>query len=96
MVWEAATLYSKYYRGPFKGLKQEISELIAYIQTKEKKEPTRVYTWETNCPKCWEREGGPTTVIFARVLRNGESEGIGEKDGSDEREPHCVLWAVLW
>ena len=67
MIWEPTTLYSKYYHGPFKGLKKEIDELMGFVEKTEKKQPTRLYTWVTNCPKCWKEQGGPTTIIFARV-----------------------------
>lgn len=67
VIWEPETLHSKYYHGPFKGLKKEIFELIDYVKTKERQEPTKIYAWVTNCPKCWEKEGGPTTIIFARI-----------------------------
>jgi len=67
VIWQPATLYSKYYQGPFKGLKEKIFELADYVKTKEKKEPTQIYTWITNCPRCWKEEGSPTTIIFARI-----------------------------
>ena len=66
-VWGFTTTYSKYYHGPFKGLKKEIIELIDFVENKEKKKPVRIYSWVTNCPKCWEKQGGPTTIMFARV-----------------------------
>lgn len=66
-VWEPATLYSKYYQGQFKGLPKEIHELVNFFENNEKKKPAKIYTWVANCPKCWEKQGGPTTVIFAKV-----------------------------
>jgi len=72
VIWQPTTLYSKYYQEPFKGLKKEIFKLANYVRTKEKKEPTQIYTWVTNCPRCWENEGSPTTVIFARIQERGE------------------------
>ena len=66
-IWEPATLYSKYYHGPFKGLKKEIVELMDFVEKKEKEKPVKLYTWVTNCPECWEKQGGPTTIIFAKI-----------------------------
>jgi hypothetical protein len=67
VIWDSASLYSKYYHGPFKGLSEEIGKLIEFVDSKEKKKPAKIYTWVTNCPKCWKQHGGPTTVIFARI-----------------------------
>lgn len=66
-VWGPCTLYSKFYRGPFKGLKKEIFELIGFVEKKEGKKPAKLYTWVANCPKCWKKDGSPTTVIFAKI-----------------------------
>ncbi len=61
------TTYSKYYHDPFKGLKKKIIELIDFVENKEQKKPVRIYFWVTNCPKCWKKQGGSTTIMFARV-----------------------------
>lgn len=67
VTWGPSTLYSKYYHGEFKGLKQQIDELVAYVTKAEGKAPVKIYTWVVNCPECWKKQGGPTTIIFARV-----------------------------
>lgn len=67
VVWENVTLYSRYYHGPFRGMKQEVRELIHFVMREEKREPNKIYTWVANCPKCWKEQGGPTTVLFGRI-----------------------------
>ena len=66
IVWEPVELYSKFHHGPFRGLKQSISDLNGFVKETEGHSPSRFYTWTSNCPKCWERDGGPTVVVFAR------------------------------
>jgi len=65
-VWKDAVLYSKYYKGEFKGLGMVIHEFMDYVKDKDE-EIKSMYTWTTNCPECWKEQGGPTVVIFARV-----------------------------
>ena len=65
--WEGATLYSTYYHGPFRDMKQQVQGLVQFVESQEKLMPKRIYTWVTNCPRCWKEQGGPTTVLFARV-----------------------------
>jgi hypothetical protein len=67
VTWEGATLYSRYYHGPFRGLKHEVQELGRFVETEEQRKPRKIYTWVTNCPRCWKEQGGPTTVLFAQV-----------------------------
>jgi hypothetical protein len=67
VVWEGATMYSRYYHGPFRGLKREVEELIRFFESQEKRKPAKIYSWVADCPRCWPERGGPTTVLFARV-----------------------------
>jgi hypothetical protein len=67
ITWEGATLYSSYYHGPFRGLKQQVEDLTRFVENEEKRKPEKIYTWVTNCPRCWKEQGGPTTVLFARI-----------------------------
>lgn len=67
VVWDSATVYSRYYHGPFRGLKREVEELIRFFETQQKRQPAKIYTWVADCPRCWTERGGPTTVLFARV-----------------------------
>jgi hypothetical protein len=48
-------------------MKREVEELIRFVRSEEKREPERIYTWVTNCPRCWKEQGGPATVLFARI-----------------------------
>jgi hypothetical protein len=67
VIWEGATLYSSYYHGPFRDMKRQVQGLIQFAEGQEKRMPERIYSWVTNCPRCWKEQGGPTTVLFARV-----------------------------
>jgi effector-binding domain-containing protein len=65
VTWEPATLYSVFYRGEFRGLSQQVQRLIEFFESAEKRKPRKIYTWVSNCPKCWKTQGGPATVLFA-------------------------------
>lgn len=65
VVWTPNTLYSIYYQGVFRGTRQQVRNLIEFFESMEKPRPKKIYTWVTNCPKCWKEQGGPTTVLFA-------------------------------
>jgi hypothetical protein len=67
VVWEPTTLYSKLYHGPFKNLGREVKLLNDFVEKNESKQPEKLYSWVSNCPKCWKTQGGPTTVLFARI-----------------------------
>jgi len=67
VIWEGATLYSSYYHGPFSGMKQQVQDLVHFVENQEKGRSERIYTWVTNCPRCWKEQGGPTTVLLARI-----------------------------
>lgn len=67
VVWDNATLYSSYYHGPFSGMKRQVRNLVEFVENREKHKPEKIYTWVTNCPRCWKQHGGPTTVLFAEV-----------------------------
>ncbi len=67
VVWEPSTLYSRYYHGPFSGMAREVRALRDFVEDTDKRKPARIYTWVTNCPKCWKAQGGPTTVLFAKL-----------------------------
>jgi effector-binding domain-containing protein len=66
IVLKKATLYSKYYKGEFRGLSKAFKELMKFLE-KKKLEPKQFFTWTVDCPECWKERGGPTNVIFARV-----------------------------
>jgi len=67
VVWDGATMYSSYYHGSFRGIKEQVQNLVRYVENAEKRKPKKIYTWVTNCPRCWKEQGGPTTILFARV-----------------------------
>lgn len=65
-TWTNAKLYSKYYKGEFKGVSTAFKELGEYVEKKGEK-VKNWYLWTVDCPECWKERGGPTNVIFARV-----------------------------
>ena len=67
VTWDRATLYSSYYHGPFRDMKRQADDLVSFVEKGEKRKPGKIYTWVTNCPRCWKRQGGPTTVILAAM-----------------------------
>jgi effector-binding domain-containing protein len=69
VIWNNATLYSSYYHGSFRDMKRQVDDLIHFVEDREDHKPARIYTWVTNCPRCWKQQGGPTTVLFAAVGR---------------------------
>jgi hypothetical protein len=67
VTWAPKTLYSRFYHGPFRNMKREVHELIRFVERQENRKPAKLYTWVTNCPRCWKEHGGPTTVLFAAL-----------------------------
>jgi hypothetical protein len=65
-IWRNVTLYSKFYKGGFKGLGSAVTELMDYVAKKIKKQFKCIYTWTANCPECWKTEQ-PVNVIFASI-----------------------------
>jgi hypothetical protein len=59
-------LYSKYYKGEFRGISEAVKELVDFVE-KKKKKVKNIYLWTVDCPECWKTRGGPTNIIFAKV-----------------------------
>jgi len=66
VVWEPSVMYTEYYQGPFWGIKSQVDPLVDYVNN-QKQKVAKLYTWVTNCPRCREKQGGPKTIILARV-----------------------------
>jgi hypothetical protein len=63
----SGTFISKAFTGEYKDMSKWIKELSDYMKEKKGKLPVDYYHWYVNCPKCWKKQGGPKTVIFAKV-----------------------------
>jgi hypothetical protein len=48
-------------------MKQQVQDLIRFLENKENGRPERIYTWVTNGARCCKQQGGLTTVLFART-----------------------------
>lgn len=58
---------SHYCTGEYKNIGKWMKDFKHHLKEMKKKEPTNYYMWYVDCPKCWNKHGGPQTVIFAKV-----------------------------
>jgi hypothetical protein len=65
VIWDPTTLYTGFFHGPVSGIRRQVGELERYVESQVQRKPTRVYTWVSNCPRCWELQGGATTILLA-------------------------------
>lgn len=66
VIWEPTKVYTKYYKGDFRFLGDDVQKLGTFYLENEGKEAEQIYTWTTNCPKCWKIGGGPVVIIVAK------------------------------
>lgn len=55
------------HRGPYERLGRARKTLLAAIARDMGVTPGEVLLWYVNCPACWKADGGPATVLLARI-----------------------------
>jgi hypothetical protein len=62
----SGTFMTKVFEGPYKGIRNWIKEMKAYVESKARK-IEKMYFFYTTCPKCAEFYGKNYTVILAQI-----------------------------
>ena len=55
------------YRGPYAHLGKAVKGFIKKIREDLGVKPEEVLYWYANCPKCWQEQEGPVTILLARI-----------------------------
>ncbi len=66
VVTLTGTFMSKMFVGPYKDMKDYIKEMNSFVEEKGLHAKELLF-WYTNCPECAKKQGGPKTVILAKV-----------------------------